>query len=410
MGMAVQQQQQEQQQQQRYFSADRRTKYGWGSLRLAALLLYALLAAPAASPEPAAAAASTATYMGSGRWLGHAYLGAAGAAVNVEKWGLRTNMALLSAGALFTLLDVYRCGPATCVYLAKTFAGDFLAGKLDTTEWRLALAFTAVVLCPAALLWAGGARAVGAAAAAGAGAAGGGAAAAAAAVAAAATPYARIFLLLFAIQLLCELGDAHLEQWVLFRHRYSFEALTLALLLWGRLAPAELAVVHADLAACLLYRAANYGLCLAAAAAGGGATRAIYAALFHLHGWRRHVRVRRVRDPGLARAVLLASADKGDGVEARLAYPAWAPVLSLESVDGALWAGMRRDFDALLRALPPPPALAAVMQRRLDVLVAGRRVVDADAIARWTVASFLEYLFGAQAADSAADVQVRRAR
>ena len=56
--------------------------------------------------------------------------------------------------------------------------------------------------------------------------------------------------------------------------------------------------------ACLLYRAANYALCLAAAADGGGLTRALFAAIFRLHCWRRGVRMRRISDPALAKLVL----------------------------------------------------------------------------------------------------------
>lgn len=109
--------------QQRYFSADRRRKYGLGTLRLSALLLLALTAAPAASPNPAAAAAATAAYLRSGRWLGHAFVGAAGAVVNVEALPLRANLALLVAAALFTLLDAYWFGLATPLYLAKVRPG-----------------------------------------------------------------------------------------------------------------------------------------------------------------------------------------------------------------------------------------------------------------------------------------------
>lgn len=75
-----------------YFSADRRAKYGWGTLRLAFWVAFAFAAAPrlqaayagggsgdwASSPHWRA----TADYLRSWRWLGHAYLGAMGAVVS----------------------------------------------------------------------------------------------------------------------------------------------------------------------------------------------------------------------------------------------------------------------------------------------------------------------------------------
>ena len=68
-----------------HFTPDRTAKYGWGSLRLAALLALALLAAPPLHSLPMAPSLA---YLGSWRWLGHAYLGAIGAVVNVEvSWG-----------------------------------------------------------------------------------------------------------------------------------------------------------------------------------------------------------------------------------------------------------------------------------------------------------------------------------
>ena len=48
---------------------------------------------------------------------------------------------------------------------------------------------------------------------------------------------------------------------------------------------------------------------------------------------------------------------QGDGLESRLACPAWDPVLSLESVDGPLWRELRDDFNAMMRVVPPPAKL-----------------------------------------------------
>ena len=36
-----------------------------------------------------------------------------------------------------------------------------------------------------------------------------------------------------------------------------------------------------------------------------------------------------------------------------IALPAWNPVISLESIDGATWRTMRNDFNRVLSVLPP---------------------------------------------------------
>jgi hypothetical protein len=53
--------------------------------------------------------------------------------VNVEVLPLFFNLALLGGAAAFLIYDVVIFDYAALVYLAKTFSGDFLAGKLDTT-------------------------------------------------------------------------------------------------------------------------------------------------------------------------------------------------------------------------------------------------------------------------------------
>ena len=126
------------------------------------------------------------------------------------------NFGLLSLAASIFLADVcLGCGLPTLVYMFKTAGGDLLAGKLDQKEWWAAAAGLAILplLLPTlqALLGAAGA-----------------AAAAAPLAQLYSTPaadggFGRILLLLFGIQLACELGDARLERWTFFRHRYSFE-------------------------------------------------------------------------------------------------------------------------------------------------------------------------------------------
>eukprot|EP00887_Chlorella_sp_A99_P000067 scaffold16.g67.t1 len=365
-----------------FFSADRRVKYGRGALRLAIVLAASLFAVPALHGLPPSA---TAAYLRSWRWAAHAYMGIIGAAINVRALGFRANVALLLGAAAFVALDAARHGPATVAYVLKTCAGDLLAGKLDSREWRLALA-----VVPAGL-------AAGAAAAA--------AALGRAGAVALAARHARVLAALTAVQAACEWGDARWEAVPFFRHRRSFELATLALLAFlPRLAPHELLIIQIDLVACTFYRLANYALCLAAGAGGGGAgaavagtgastavSRALLAACFRLHFWRRRARLARVRDPELARAVLLQSADKGAGLERYIACPAWAPVLSLESVDGQLWREMRADLGRVMRALPPPAALGRVADAALRALAASGRDVDAAAVARFAAECFIRY-------------------
>lgn len=362
---------------------DRLAKCGWGTLRLGALLACALWLVPAAGPAPAQAAIQTAAYLQSWSIWGHAAVGAIGATINTNALGSkRANMALLAGGTLTLFADVARgCGLPTLVYSLKTAAGDLLAGKLDCREFQVAFALVIALLIPALNL-AQAALGIGA----------DGPLALLLTTPAADGGFARILGLLFVIQLACEWGDANLERLTFFRHRYSFELATAALLAFGQLYPQELAAVQIDLVACVFYRAAGFLV----AAGSPTATRAVFAALFSAFFWRKGVRMVRVRDPAVGVAVLAASDAKGDGLEARLACPAWQPALSLESVDGPLWREMRDDFNALMRVVPPPAKLQAAAAARLDALLASDQVIDADAVVRWSAGTFIEYLFDIQ--------------
>ena len=71
----------------------------------------------------------------------------------------------------------------------KTFAGDQLAGKLDTAEWKLVLFFTFGCMVPWVYFASGSMDAA----------------------ASAFALYARILPILFLVQAVCEYGDAHYE-------------------------------------------------------------------------------------------------------------------------------------------------------------------------------------------------------
>jgi len=78
-----------------------------------------------------------------------------------------------------------------------------------------------------------------------------------------------------------------------------------------------------------------------------------------------------------------------------LSCPAWAPVLSLESIDGKLWEDMREDLSALLKNLPGPEKLKIIAKKHLDIMtdVNNRTIIDANYIALITMKVFVEFVF-----------------
>ena len=384
-----------------YFTTDRARKYGWGVPRLALLTLFAFEVVPryfldASGSELNAFAAAeahpgdgTATYplrlgayLRSLRWVGHAYMGSIGAGVNVQVLGFVGNLAMLLAAAAFCVADARR-DYSIIVYLAKTFSGDFLAGKLDTAEWKLVLFWTFGVLGPGLWVLAGLEP----------GATGrtsksfdvfGDVAFDWATAADAFRPYARILPILFLIQTTCEFGDAHLEHHRIvgkfFRHRYGFECFTLAAMTLpklasrrGGIAPKELRVVQHDLVICLFYRIGN--LCIILVKNGwfadfsAKAERVARKALFAIFGIVSNQRLVNVTDVDVAVAVLKKSAVKGDGLERHVATPAWRPLLSLESVDGDLYESMVRAFHELVAKLPEPRKVAEIAEARAEEML-----------------------------------------
>ena len=466
-----------------YFTTDRARKYGWGVPRLALLTLFAFEVVPryfldASGSELNALAAAeahpgdgTATYplrlgayLRSLRWVGHAYMGSIGAGVNVQVLGFAGNLAMLLVAAAFCVADAAK-DYSIIVYLAKTFSGDFLAGKLDTAEWKLVLFWTFGGLGPGLWVLAG----------LGPGATGGvdfratsGSFAHSAGVAfdwetaaGAFRPYARALPALFLIQTVCEFGDAHLEHHrvvgTFFRHRYGFECFTLAAMTLPKLAsplggirPRELRVAQHDLVICLFYRISNLCIIFAkngwVAEMGAHLERVARKALFRIFAAASRQRLANVTDVDVATAVLKQSSVKGDGLERHVATPAWRPLLSLESVDGDLYESMVRAFHELVAKLPEPKEVANIAEararemletvsrraragtdeknarreatteaivtlsssnasnkhdenaserrsERVDLL-RGARVVDAHAVARFSLAVFVEYVFG----------------
>jgi hypothetical protein len=348
-----------------FFSSDRAVKYGWGVPRLALLTLAAFQLAPrlSASAASSAPSLSLAPYLASRRWLTHAYLGSIGAAVNVRVHSFAVNLALLLLAGAACVYDV-RYDYSILVYLAKTFSGDFVAGKLDTSEWRLVLLFVFGLFAPALWLLERDARG-------------------------AYAPYARVFPALALVQAVCELGDNYLERFVFFRHRYAFEAASAALLLLTS-RPAEITVIQHDLVVCLFYRISNFVIILERS---GVLWVLLRKACFRIFGALRGTPLVNVSDANVAMAVLRASDVKGAALERYVASPAWRPLLSLESVDGPLYKAMLADLHVLVAALPPPAALQPISARLCDELLAANVPIDAEAVAQLSVRAMIEYLF-----------------
>jgi hypothetical protein len=357
-----------------YFSTDRAVKYGWGLLRLFLLCILAFELAPRLSAGvtsvDAARTLGLVSYLKSGRWFTHAYIGSIGAVVNVEVLGFISNLAMLFVAALLIIWDL-RLDYSILVYMCKTFSGDFIAGKLDSTEWRLVLAFTCSAATVAWRIEATGSKN-------------------------AFEPYSRILPVLALIQLICELGDKHFEHWMFFRHRYSFELLNVAVLFGMALTPVELAPVQYDLIVCLFYRATNAVIILIVQS--GGMTLVLNRLAFRAFGCLKGMRLELVTDTETAMAVLRASSVKGRALERLIASPAWSPLLSLESIDGPLYHLMIADFHTLLSVLPNPATLIEIAKGRMTELLntcSGLdRPIDAEAIATLSVLCFVRYLFG----------------
>lgn len=88
-----------------------------------------------------------------------------------------------------------------------------------------------------------------------------------------------------------------------------------------------------------------------------------------------------VTDADTARRVLRASDTKGPIIERLLAGPAWAPVLSLESVDGPVWQRMRANFARFHARLPPATSLARMLADKARARLASGALLDSHALA-----------------------------
>ena len=201
------------------FSNDRSHKYGWGALRLTTL---AIACTSFFDPNLQIVGLKY-------RWLSFVLQGAIGAIVNVNIVSPAYNICLLLVCGIAIGFDL-RHDATMAIYLFKTLGGDFIAGKLDTLEWKISGIFAFIVATLCAIFSDTVAK-----------------------------DYGRIFSILFLMQVFCEYGDNHWERFKFFRHRYSFELIHTAILFnLPGMRDEELRVILMDLIACAAYRSSNY--------------------------------------------------------------------------------------------------------------------------------------------------------
>lgn len=124
--------------------------------------------------------------------------------------------------------------------------------------------------------------------------------------------YIKITTILFIIQLICETGDNYYEQFIFFRHRYSYEFFNLCCLLFIPLEDYELRIIQFDMLICLFYRISNTFFILY-----NSDYLSTYLKLigFQLHGFIIGIPVVNVTDPEIAMLVMKNSVDKGLALE-----------------------------------------------------------------------------------------------
>ena len=380
---------------------DRQLKYGWGTLRLALTFIFAFCFAPVPSkiPVPVPVPVGEAVdwfnlhtfsalfsrsyvlpfgalfeyFASSYRWCIYVYIGSIGSIINVKLLSFEVNVILGIIVVALLAADITIYDYTILVYTLKTAVGDIFAGKVDSKEFILAAICMFALIVPSVLMLMESSHAI--------------------------TLHIQenryIFLYLAIVQFFCEYGDKHWEQLIFFRHRYSFEVCNILLLVCCSWKFYELTIIRNDLLACLFYRISNYMVCFLTQDTAASILRNLNGILFHILGMYTGTPFMRISDPEVATLLMRQSTNKGVGLERLVAYPAWLPIISLESTDGDEWRRMRTHFDALLAHIPDAVVLQELTRRRVFELIAQNEVViDADAVCRLTLDCFTEYLFG----------------
>jgi hypothetical protein len=205
---------------------DALVKYGYGGVRLGALLLVLR-----ALGEPAPTIAPL-------RWAAFASLGVMGAMANAEAIRNKAILALgtVLAGALL-LADLLTSSDTVILfYVSKTLIPDAFAGKIDSAFLRIVCVLFAAVLALFAVTAPTSSIGIGV------------------------LECGGVWIAHAIAQFICEYGDAHAERWAFFRHRYSYElACVLIWTTWplGADGPFERRLLYLDMWACLAYRITN---------------------------------------------------------------------------------------------------------------------------------------------------------
>ena len=85
--------------------------------------------------------------------------------------------------------------------------------------------------------------------------------------------------------------------------------------------------------------------------------------------------------------------DKGTGIEELIAYPAWSPILSLESVNGTQWLELKQNFLHFQKNIPSTAELCLITQREIKKALSTNVVLDGKMISILTLKVFVNWLF-----------------
>jgi hypothetical protein len=86
-------------------------------------------------------------------------------------------------------------------------------------------------------------------------------------------------------------------------------------------------------------------------------------------------------------------ADKGNLIEGLIAMPAWAPILSLESVNGKQWEIVRANIMELFNYIPSKEKLGLIAKNEAKYLLNKKEEINSKLISKITLKIFLKWLF-----------------
>ncbi len=103
-------------------------------------------------------------------------------------------------------------------------------------------------------------------------------------------------------------------------------------------------------------------------------------------------------NPETCARVLASSNNKGQGIEMMLACPAWEPIFSIESVDGADWEWLSREFQALYAQLDWQAKISPLTRKHVARYAEALRaepksIFDAEKVSRLTAQILFELCF-----------------